>query len=365
MDISRSQTRTIMIGGLPIGGGSPISVQSMTNVPTTDIEAVCRQIDLLASRGAEIVRVAVPDRESAVALRSIIERSPVPVVSDIHFDPELALMALEAGTDKLRLNPGNIRRKSDIRRISEKALELQIPIRIGVNSGSLPGDLRDKYGGVNRDSMWATAQRHLILLEETGFKNIVLSLKSSDPMLTVEVNRLASAECDYPLHLGVTEAGPQLTGSVRSAVALSVLLAEGIGDTLRVSLSGSPEKEPVVGWEILSSLDIRRRFPRVVSCPTCARSRIDVAGIAESVQESIEGKTGNITIAVMGCEVNGPGEARDADIALIGTPSGIQLFIDGTITDGIPDSDIEGYLDGIVDSYIRKTEHTREDKSGV
>ncbi len=302
--ISRSRTRQVLAGGLQIGGGAPISVQSMTNVPTTDIEAVCSQINLLANRGAEIVRVAVPDKESAVALRSIIERSPVPIVSDIHFDPELAILAIEAGTDKLRLNPGNIRRRTDIWKISEKAMERHVPIRIGVNSGSIPGDLRDKYGGVNRDSMWAAAKRHLILFEETGFQNIVLSLKSSDPMLTVEVNRLASAECDYPLHLGVTEAGPQLTGGVRSAVALSVLLAEGIGDTLRVSLSGSPEKEPTVGWEILSSLDIRHRFPRVISCPTCARARIDVAGIAESVQESIEGIKGSITIAVMGCEVN-------------------------------------------------------------
>ncbi len=358
MSIRRSHTRQVSVGGLPIGGGSPISVQSMTNVPTTDIEAVCSQINMLASRGAEIVRVAVPDRESAVALRSIIKKSPVPVVSDIHFNPELAIMALEAGTDKLRINPGNIRQRSDIWRISEKALEQHVPIRIGVNSGSLPGDLRDKYGGVNKDSMWAAAHRHLVLFEETGFRNIVLSLKSSDPMLTVEVNRLASAECDYPIHLGVTEAGPRLTGSVRSAVALSILLAEGIGDTIRVSLSGSPEKEPVVGWEILSSLNIRRRFPRVISCPTCARARIDVAGIAESVQDSIEGKTGNITIAVMGCEVNGPGEARDADIALIGTPSGIQLFIDGKNTGGIPGSDIQGYLGGIVDSYIRKSGKT-------
>ncbi len=358
ISISRVQTREVIVGGLSIGGGAPISVQSMTNAPTTDIEAVCSQINLLASRGAEIVRVAVPDRESAAALRSIIERSPVPVVSDIHFDPELAILALEAGTDKLRLNPGNIRRRSDIWKISEKASERQVPIRIGVNSGSIPGDLRDKYGGVNRDSMWAAARRHLVLFEETGFQNIVLSLKSSDPMLTVEVNRLASAECDYPLHLGVTEAGPQLTGSVRSAVALSVLLAEGIGDTLRVSLSGSPQKEPVVGWEILSSLDIRRRFPRVISCPTCARTRIDVAELAESVQESIQGVKGNITIAVMGCEVNGPGEARDADIALIGTPSGIQLFIDGKNTGEVPDSDIQGYLEGIVDSYIRKSERT-------
>jgi len=360
ISIRRSKTREVIAGGLPIGGGSPISVQSMTNVPTTDIDAVCSQIEMLAARGAEIVRVAVPDRESAKALRRIIEKSPVPVVSDIHFDPELAIIALEAGTDKLRLNPGNIRRRSDIWIIAEKASELQVPIRIGVNSGSLPGDLRDRYGGVNSDSMWATAKRHLTLFEETGYDKIVLSLKSSDPMLTVEANRMATSECDYPLHLGVTEAGPRLTGSVRSAVALSILLHEGIGDTLRISLSGSPEKEPVVAWEILSSLDIRRRFPRIISCPTCARARIDVAGLAESVQRSIEGKSGNFTVAVMGCEVNGPGEARDADVALIGTPSGIQLFIDGKNTGRIPESDLEAYLGDIVDSYIQKSERTAE-----
>jgi len=358
MDIRRSRTRKVLVGGLLIGGGSPISVQSMTNVPTTDIEAVSDQIEMLAVRGAEIVRVAVPDKESAAALRSIIERSTVPIVSDIHFDPELALLALEAGTDKLRLNPGNIRRKKDVWKIAEKASELHVPIRIGVNSGSLPGDLRDKYGGVNRDSMWAAARRHLALLEETGFHDIVLSLKSSDPVLTVEVNRLASSECDYPLHLGVTEAGPPLTGSIRSAVAISILLSEGIGDTLRVSLSGSPAQEPVAGWEILSSLGIRRRFPRIVSCPTCARTRIDVAELAGSVQESLAGKTGNITIAVMGCEVNGPGEARDADIALIGTPSGVQLFIDGVCKGNVPDSDIKDYFESVVDSCISKSQRT-------
>jgi (E)-4-hydroxy-3-methylbut-2-enyl-diphosphate synthase len=345
-----------MAGGLPIGDGSPISVQSMTNVPTSDVEAVCGQIVLLSKNGAEIVRVAVPDRESAIALRKIVEASPVPVVADIHFDPELALIALEAGVDKLRLNPGNIRRKTDIWKISEAAQEKQVPIRIGVNSGSLPGDLRDQYGGVNRDSMWASAKRHIQLFEEAGFSDLVLSMKSSDPMLTVEANRMASSECDYPLHLGVTEAGPMLTGSVRSAVALSILLMEGIGDTLRISLSGSPLKEPVVGWEILSSMGIRRRFPRVISCPTCARARIDVAGIAESVQEYLEGRTGDFSIAVMGCEVNGPGEAREADIALIGTPSRIQLFIDGINTGEIPGKDLTACLEGIVDSYVRRTE---------
>ncbi|MBD3276763.1 MAG: flavodoxin-dependent (E)-4-hydroxy-3-methylbut-2-enyl-diphosphate synthase, partial [Candidatus Aegiribacteria sp.] len=309
----RSETRKVKAGSVAIGGDAPVSVQSMTNISTKDTPAVLDQILKLAENGAEIVRLAVPDPESASSLEPLVERSPVPLVADIHFDPGLALMALKAGVDKLRLNPGNIRSREDVRRIAEKAAEKNVPIRIGVNSGSLPADLRDRYGGVNRDSMWAAAERHIKILGETGFRDIVLSLKSSDPMLTVKANRKASSECDLPIHLGVTEAGPPLTGSVRSAVAMSILISEGIGNTLRVSLSGSPLKEPVVGWEILSSLNIRRRFPRIVSCPTCARSRIDVAGLAEEVQGLLAGVEGNITVAVMGCEVNGPGEAREAE----------------------------------------------------
>jgi (E)-4-hydroxy-3-methylbut-2-enyl-diphosphate synthase len=349
----RHETRKVFAGSLAIGGDSPVSVQSMTNVPTTDAEAVLRQIELLSRNGAELVRVAVPDRESAESLFRIVDESPVPIVSDIHFNPQLALLALDAGTHKLRLNPGNIRKKKDIFSIAEKASGLGVPIRIGVNSGSLPGDIRERYGGINSDSMWAAAERHIILLREVGFEDIVLSLKSSSAMLTVEANRRAASECDYPIHLGVTEAGPELSGSVRSAVALSILLSEGIGDTLRISLSGSPEREPVVGWEILSSLEIRSRFPRIVSCPTCARARIDVASVAEFVQRSLEGVEGNVTIAVMGCEVNGPGEAGEADIALIGTPSGVQLFIDGKNREKVPMDDIPHYLTGIVEKYIR------------
>jgi (E)-4-hydroxy-3-methylbut-2-enyl-diphosphate synthase len=357
----RSRTRRVNAGGLAIGGGAPVSVQSMTNVPTADICAVLEQIRTLAANGAEIVRVAVPDRESALAIERIAVESPVPIVSDVHFDPELALLALEAGTHKLRLNPGNIRRKSDVRRIAEKAALLGVPIRIGVNSGSVPGDLRERYGGVNSDSMWAAAERHLDILRETGFDEVVLSLKASSAMLTVEANRRAAAECDYPLHLGVTEAGPLLPGSVRSAVALSILLSEGIGDTIRVSLSGSPDREPGVGWEILSSLEMRSRFPRIVSCPTCARARIDVAAVAELVQECLAGVEGDLTIAVMGCEVNGPGEAREADIAVIGTPSGIQLFMKGASTRTVSSSDLPGYLAGAVESYIQATDRHRED----
>lgn len=356
--IKRRKTRQVKVGEVIIGGNAPVCVQSMTNVPTLNPQAVIDQISFLAQRGVEIVRVAVPDMNSAKVLRGIVESSPVPVVADIHFDPELALAALEAGVQKLRLNPGNIRKKQDIWRIAEEASSRGVPIRIGVNSGSIPGDLREKYGGVNKDSMWASAGRHLELLEEAGFSDIVLSLKSSDPMLTVTSNRMASAECDYPLHLGVTEAGPRLTGSVRSTVALTLLLAEGIGDTMRVSLSGNPEKEPAVAWEILSSLGIRRRFPRVVSCPTCARSRIDVEKLALSVQEHLDGIEGDFTIAVMGCEVNGPGEAREADIALIGTPSGVVLFVDGQNTGEPVLSDLPGSLDRAVDLYIREKRGT-------
>ena len=356
--INRRETRQVLVGDVAIGGRAPISVQSMTNVPTCDVKAVVDQITSLSQLGVEIVRVAVPDMNSAKALDRIVEVSPVPIAADIHFDPELALAAMEAGVHKLRLNPGNIRNKRDIRRIAEKASELSVPIRIGVNSGSIPGDLRDRYGGVNRESMWASARRHLDLLETFGFEDIILSLKASDPMLTVAANRMASAECDYPLHLGVTEAGPPLTGSVRSTVALTLLLAAGIGDTIRISLSGDPEKEPAVAWEILSSLGIRRRFPRIVCCPTCARSRIDVEKLALSVQQHLAGVEGNFTLAIMGCEVNGPGEAREADIALIGTPSGVQLFVDGINTGEVEVSDLAEHFDMAVDSYIKNTHRT-------
>lgn len=356
--IQRRDTEQVMVGDVAIGGGAPVSVQSMTNISAVDTDGICRQIESLAVNGAEIVRIAVPDMRATEVLSEIVERSPVPIVADVHFNPDIALAALSAGVDKLRLNPGNIRRKQDIWRIAEEALKRKVPIRVGVNSGSIPGDVRERYGGVNKDSMWVSARRHLDALEESGFKDIVLSLKSSDPMLTVEANRMAAAESRYPLHLGVTEAGPGLTGGVRSAVALSILLSEGIGDTIRVSLSGSPEMEPVAAWEILSSLGLRRRYPRIISCPTCARARLDVGKLASSVQEHLRGIEGDITVAVMGCEVNGPGEARDADIAIIGTPSGIQLFIDGVFEGEVGRTDLGSHLDEVVDSYIKAKKDT-------
>ncbi len=345
----------VRVGETAIGAGAPVAVQSMTNTATSDHLATLNQIEKLAFLGAEIIRVSVPDDPAAEALHKIIERSPVPIVADIHFRADLAVKSIQAGVHKLRLNPGNIRRTDDVHRIAELAGKQGIPIRIGVNSGSVPGDLREKYGGVNENSMWKAAERHIALLKETGFEDIVLSLKASDPMLTVRVNRIAAAECPYPLHLGVTEAGPQETAGIRSAVAMGILLNENIGDTIRVSISGSPEPEPVAGWEILSSLDLRHRFVRIVSCPTCARSRIDVEALALKVQKMVRGLRIPVTVAVMGCEVNGPGEARDADIAITGAPAGLLLWRDGESLGAFSEEHIEERLIEELNKLERRT----------
>lgn len=327
----------------------------MTSTATSDPAATLAQIGRLAMLGAEIVRVSVPDDAAADAIPAILEGSPVPVVADIHFRADLAVRVLNAGINKLRLNPGNIRNREDIERIARLASEKGIPIRIGVNSGSVPGDLREKHCGVNSDSMWAAAERHFTLLEKYGFNDIVLSLKASDPMLTVQVNRLAAERCSYPLHLGVTEAGTVGTAGVRSAVAMGILLNEGIGDTIRVSITGSPEPEPGVAWEILSSLGLRRRFVRIVSCPTCARTRLDVEALALRVQSLVKGIEKPVTVAVMGCEVNGPGEARDADLAVIGTPAGLILWKNG-ISLGIIEKDkLDKILIDEINSLERRT----------
>ncbi|NLP05312.1 flavodoxin-dependent (E)-4-hydroxy-3-methylbut-2-enyl-diphosphate synthase [Candidatus Fermentibacteria bacterium] len=322
----RRISRLVMVGGVPVGGGAPVTVQSMTNTPTRDVRATTRQINRLAAGGADLVRVSVPDDESAAALGALVASSPVPLVADIHFRADLALRAVEAGVAKLRLNPGNIRRRRDILEVAGRAFEAGIPIRIGINSGSLPGDLRERYGGVNPDSMWAAAERHLSILREAEFENVVLSFKASSALLTVAANEKAAAECDLPLHIGVTEAGPSVIGAARNAVAASILLSKGIGDTLRVSLSGPPEDEVPVALEILSSLGLRGGVPRLVSCPTCARCRIDVGRLSEMVMKKLRGVQGDFTVAVMGCEVNGPGEAREADLAVTGSPSGIIFF---------------------------------------
>ncbi|PIE51426.1 4-hydroxy-3-methylbut-2-en-1-yl diphosphate synthase [Candidatus Fermentibacteria bacterium] len=335
---------SVRVGNLTMGGGAPVLVQSMTTTPTSDSRATLSQINSLAELGAEIVRVSVPDDSAASALPAIVSGSPVPVVADIHFRADLAVKAIEAGIHKLRLNPGNIRRESEVREIASLAGDRNIPIRIGVNSGSVPGDLRASCGGVNENSMWKAAKRHFQLLEDAGFSQIVLSLKASDPMLTVRVNRLAAENCPYPLHLGVTEAGPVDTAGIRSAVAMGILLNEGIGDTIRISISGSPLPEPGAAWEILTSLGLRQRFPKIVSCPTCARARLDVATLAEQVRKMTRKIVSDSVIAVMGCEVNGPGEAGEADLAVIGTPSGLVLWKDGKLAGKIDEKNLNKLL---------------------
>ncbi|MBD3368796.1 flavodoxin-dependent (E)-4-hydroxy-3-methylbut-2-enyl-diphosphate synthase [Candidatus Fermentibacteria bacterium] len=349
-------SRRVSVGEVPLGGDAPVVVQSMTNTPTSDPGATLAQIERLAAFGAEIVRVAVPDVESTEALPSILASSPVPLVADVHFDADLALRSLRAGVHKLRLNPGNIARAEDVRRIAAEASDREVPIRVGVNSGSVPGKLRKRYGGVNERSMWEAARSHVSLLEELGFEDIVVSLKASDPRLTVRANLLAAENCDYPLHLGVTEAGPGLTGAVRSTVAITELLLHGIGDTVRISLTGPPEDEPVVAWEILSSLGLRKGFPRIVSCPTCARARLDVAAMAGEVAAHLRGRKADITVAVMGCEVNGPGEAREADLAVIGAPSGCLLFREGRMLRRIDPGNVLPELDREIDRIAQRNQ---------
>ena len=346
---------SVRAGKVLIGGGAPVSVQSMTTTDTSDPEATLAQIRRLVFLGAETIRVSVPDDPAAKALEKIVEMSPVPVVADVHFRADLALKSLRAGVHKLRLNPGNIRRLEDLEAFADLASSRGVPIRIGVNSGSVPGDLREKYGGVNTDSMWTAAERHFTILEKIDFHDIVLSLKASDPMLTVQVNRKASRSCPYPLHLGVTEAGPAGIAGVRSAVAMGILLNEGIGDTLRVSISGSPEPEPGTAWEILSALGLRRRFVRIVSCPTCARARLDVGTLAERIRKVVEGIEKPVTVAVMGCEVNGPGEARDADLAVIGTPAGLIFWKNGKSMGEIHKDELEKALIDEIESLERRT----------
>lgn len=312
---TRNNTRQVSAGRVPIGGGAPVSVQSMTNTDTRDAEATIAQINALESAGCELVRIAVPNAEAVDALRLIRKATEIPLVADIHFDCRLALACIEVGIDKLRINPGNIGSPAGVREVATAARDRGIPIRIGVNSGSLPRELVQRYGRTAR-AMVEAALGHIGLLEQEGFYDIVVSLKASDVPRTVQAYRLLAAGVDYPLHVGVTEAGPPPSGLVKSAVGIGVILDEGIGDTIRVSLTGDPVAEVSAGREILTALELRSFGPVIVSCPTCGRRRGDVVGIVSSVREAIATITVPITVAVMGCEVNGPGEARDADVGL-------------------------------------------------
>ncbi|MDO5538324.1 MAG: flavodoxin-dependent (E)-4-hydroxy-3-methylbut-2-enyl-diphosphate synthase, partial [Desulfovibrionaceae bacterium] len=296
---------TVRLGSLRVGGGSPVMVQSMTNTDTRDVEATLAQIDRLVARGCEAVRVAVPDQQAAGVLRELHDRSPVPLIADIHFDWRLAIRAIESGFEGLRINPGNIGQASRVAAVVDCAKASGAAIRVGVNSGSVEKDLLDKFGGPCPEAMVASALRHVHMVEERGFDQIVVSVKSSSVLDTVACYRQLAREIPWPLHLGVTEAGSLTRGTVKSSVGLGILLSEGIGDTIRVSLTAPPEDELDVAWEILRSLDLRRRGAEIISCPTCGRTEIDLLGLEKAVSERLRTCTADITVAVMGCVVNG------------------------------------------------------------
>lgn len=336
----RRKTRKIKVGNIFIGGDAPITVQSMTNTDTRDTVATIKQIKRLEEAGCEIVRVAVPDNEAALAVKEIKKAIKIPLVADIHFDYRLALSCMENGADKIRINPGNIGGEDRVKQVVEMARSRNIPIRIGVNSGSVEKHIIAKYGKATPEGMVESAVNHVRILEKFNFEDIVISIKASSVPMTVAAYRLASDSLDYPLHLGVTEAGTVFKGAIKSSVAMGCLLSEGIGDTIRVSLTGDPVEEVKVGHEILKALKLEEKGVEIVSCPTCGRCNINLVEIAKKVEESLQNCEKNIKIAVMGCAVNGPGEAREADIGIAGGKGEALLFKKGEIVRKIPEDRI-------------------------
>lgn len=343
----RKITRRVTIGDVPIGGGAPVSVQSMTNTPTEDARATLQQIGRLAEAGCRIVRVAVPNlkkdhllQRTIRALSTIVEGSPVPVVADVHFDYSLALAALDAGVHALRINPGNIGGEDRVGAVAEAAARRGVPIRVGVNAGSLKRDILARYGHPTPQALVDSALEEIGVLEKHGFYDIKVSVKASSVPLTIAAYRLLSEAVDYPLHVGVSEAGPPWTGTVRSAVGIGALLAEGIGDTIRVSLAGDPVEEVRAGHAILKALELSRRGPDIVACPTCARTQIDVAAIGAELEERLAHMRAPLRIAVMGCAVNGPGEAREADLGVAGGRHRGLLFRHGQAVEWFPKDEL-------------------------
>ncbi|MTI60718.1 MAG: flavodoxin-dependent (E)-4-hydroxy-3-methylbut-2-enyl-diphosphate synthase [Firmicutes bacterium] len=331
INYQRRKTHQVFYGDVPVGGDAPISVQSMTNTKTADINKTVKQIEELVVTGCEIIRVAVPDMKTASCLSRLRERIMIPLIADIHFDYKLALEAVKQGVDGLRLNPGNIGTFDHVKKVAQKAKEAGIPIRIGVNSGSLEKKLLKKYGSVTAEAMVESALSHISLLEENGFNDIVVSLKSTDIWMTLKAYSLLAEEVDYPFHIGITEAGTVWSGTIKSALGLGSILTAGLGDTVRVSLTGSPVEEVRVGWQILRLLDLRQRGPKIISCPTCGRTNINLIKLAEDVEKAVKDLDKSITIAVMGCVVNGPGEAREADIGIAGGKNEGLIFKKGKL----------------------------------
>ena len=338
--MDRTKTKVVKIGDRVIGGGNPILIQSMTNTRTEQADATAEQIQALAAAGCEIIRCAVPTMEAAEALGEIKRQITIPLVADIHFDYRLALAAIEHGADKIRINPGNIGSRDRVRAVANAAKERNIPIRVGVNSGSLEKELLEKYGGVTAEGLVESALHQAALIEDMGYDNLVISIKSSDVMMCARAHELIASKTDHPLHVGITEAGTLYSGNIKSAVGLGIILYQGIGDTIRVSLTGDPLEEVKSAKRILKTLGLRKGGIEVVSCPTCGRTQIDLIGLANQVETMVQDIPLDIKVAVMGCVVNGPGEAKEADIGIAGG-KGVGLLIKkGEIIKKVPENEL-------------------------
>lgn len=353
--IQRKKTRQITVRTVKIGGDAPVAVQSMINTRTTDIDASCDQITRLVLAGCDIVRIAVPDHAGAVAFKKIRQRISAPLVADIHFNHVLAIEAIEAGADKIRINPGNIGSHDRVKAVADAAKQARIPIRIGVNSGSLEKHLLEKYHGPAPEALTESAVGYIRMMEGFSFDNIVLSIKAADVLTTVQACRLLSQQCDFPQHIGITESGTVRTGAIRSSVGLGILLAEGIGDTIRVSLAGDPVKEVYTAREILKSLGLASG-PVVIACPTCGRTEIDIASLAEQVEAMVAAITVPIKIAVMGCVVNGPGEAREADVGIAGGRGKGVIFVHGREIEQVQEADLLDRLWTHIQQIVKEKE---------
>lgn len=349
--IKRRKSKEISIGNVKIGNNNPISVQSMCNTDTRDIEATTRQIKELADAGCELVRLAVLNKDAAEAIKELVKISPVPLIADIHFDYRLAIQCINNGISALRLNPGNIGKRENVEKVVTLAKQQNIPIRIGVNAGSLEKDLLDKDIPLH-EKMVESAMKHIQILEDLDFAKIKVSLKSSDVLTTIEAYRLMAQKVEYPLHLGVTEAGTLKGGLIKSSVGLGTLLAEGIGDTIRVSLTENPVEEVFAGYEILKSLKLRQRGVNFVSCPTCGRTQIDLIELAKKVEARFKNLDKNVTIATMGCVVNGPGEARHADFGIAGGINEGYVFKKGEIVARVPESELLDKLEEVINNSL-------------
>ncbi len=364
IEIPRRKSRQIKVGSVLVGGDAPISVQTMTNTETCDVEATLAQIERAARAGADIVRVSIPTMEAAEAFGKIKRRSPVPLVTDIHFDYKIALRVAELGADCLRINPGNIGREDRVRAVVQAAKDHGIPIRIGVNAGSLEKDLQQKYGEPTPQAMVESALRHIDILDRLNFPDFKISLKASEIFMTVEAYKLLAGQIEQPLHLGITEAGGLRAGSVKSAIGLGLLLSQGIGDTIRVSLAADPVEEIKVGFDILKSLHLRNKGINIIACPSCSRQEFDVIKTVNALEQRLEGVLEHLDVAVIGCVVNGPGEAREADIGLAGGSPNL-LYIEGKPSGKLSEAEIVDEIERQVRLRIAamKEENTKQTTS--